>query len=263
MKEIIELNNRILMEAREAVPKEFGFLMLMRNDDWSTELAGWPTDICTALLELKEKLHRAIPNDFSYSMVLGDYNPDFVLTYRDGSQTEGDCSVNWSTRRSIFHQLNELNWDKHRGNVLERGQIFDEVTKRAKTAKPNLPKTKAIQQRFASEVKVFENTKREANSTHLLLWHEPDGVVEIGFENLKALRDELIHLLPTDRVVIAIVSDGKPVPPSFIDEFRSEALKDLKAEMPISYSKAIGLFHQMLGVPPPMFLENIPERSKK
>jgi hypothetical protein len=132
MKEIIELNNRILREARHAVPKADGFIVVMRHDADAKELAALPTAIRAQLETLRMQLARAIPNDFDYTLFLGDAEPRLSLTFRDGAMTEGGCPEDWDVDRSIFHQLSEVDWDKHRQNVMNQARIFDHVAEIAK-----------------------------------------------------------------------------------------------------------------------------------
>src|ERR1039458_3546425 len=61
MKEIIELNKRILTEAPEAVPKEIGFIMVSRKDAASGGLAALPASIRADLEPLRLKLNQTMP----------------------------------------------------------------------------------------------------------------------------------------------------------------------------------------------------------
>lgn len=57
MEEIIEINQRILGEAPDAVPKDFGCIMITRRDDAAKELAALPVKIKADLLKFLQKLN--------------------------------------------------------------------------------------------------------------------------------------------------------------------------------------------------------------
>ena len=189
----------------------------------------------------RQKLNRAIPNDFGYVMSLGLYEPLFQLTYADG-QAEGNCPIAWDENRSIFYQLSELDWDQHRGGVLQNGAIFDDMRKLAKKLDPKFPKTKEIQKDFAAQVDVFYRTKREdVSRVYILKWRDDEGFSEEVYPDIKSLCDALIDIMTVQYLVLGVIAEGKPVPPSIIDGYKLQTLKELRKDMPISYVRALGI----------------------
>jgi hypothetical protein len=239
MKEIIELNSRILTEAPNAVPKDTGPLMVTRERDTDGELKGLPADIKADLEGLCEKLGKAIPNDFGFTMFVGDYNPSLDLTYSDGGQTFGSWPVEWDTKRSIFDQLREFNWDEFRKRMIAGCQEFDAMREASKHAQPTLPSTKTIQKWFRGPMETFVKAKRkETTKIHVLMCHA-DGIQERSFDDMESFCSKLPDIMTLQFLVITVVAGGKPLPVQKIEKLKEQALKELES-MPISHAKALG-----------------------
>jgi hypothetical protein len=243
MKEIIEINQRILAEAPDAVPKDFGCIMVTRRDDAAKELAALPAKIRADLVKFLKKLNQAMPDDFGYLINLGDTDPCLMLMYSDGPQSEGNCPVEWDLKRSIFDQLPEIDWGEHRKRVIGMGHFFDDVRQVSKQLEPKLPPTAKIQKQFRAEIKAFETAKRKKPAKiYALLWRGDEGVTEEALDSMKSLEGMLCDSMATSYVTLAVIMDGKPLAAKKIDEVKANVLKSMKEEMPISYAKAVGLF---------------------
>lgn len=243
MKEIIEINKRILAEAPDAVPKEFGFILVTRKDDATEELAALPVKIRADLVEFLHKLNQAMPDDFGYLINLGKADPGLMLMYSDGPQAEGNCPVEWDLKRSIFEQLPEIDWDMHRKRVIGMGHFFDDVRQVSKDLEPKLPPTVEIQKQFRDEIEIFEQAKRKKPSKiYALLWRGDEGVTEEALDSMKSLEGMLCDSLATGYMTLDVIVDGKPLAAKKIDEVKGKVLKEMKEQMPISYARAMGLF---------------------
>lgn len=243
MKEIIEINKRILAEAPDAVPKEFGFIMVTRKDNAAKELAALPVKIRIDLLNLLQKLNQVMPDDFGYLVNLGDYDPCLMLMYSDGAQSEGNCPVEWDSKRSIFDQLADVDWDMHRKRVIGMGHFFDDVRQVSKEIEPKLPPTAEIQKGFRDQIETFEKAKRKKPSKiFALLWRGDEGVTEEALDSMKSLEGMLCDSMATGYVTLDVIVDGKPLAAKKIDEVKEKVLKGMKEQMPISYARAMGMF---------------------
>jgi|ERR1039458_1801587 hypothetical protein len=244
MKEIIEINKRILAEAPEAVPKDFGCIMVTRRDDAAKELAALPVKIRADLVQFLQKLNQTLPDDFGYLINLGHNDPGLMLMYSDGPQAEGNCPVEWDLKRSIFDQLPDIDWDMHRKQVIGMGHFFDDVRQVSKELEPNLPPTSKIQKQFRAEIKAFEAAKRKKNPAKIyaLLWRGDEGVSDEALDSMESLERMLCDSMATSYVTLDVIMDGKPLAAKKIDEVKAKVLKSMKEEMPISYAKAVGLF---------------------
>jgi hypothetical protein len=242
MKEIIEFNKRILGEAPDAVPKEYGFIMVSRHDDAAKELAALPAKIRADVVKFLKKLNQAVPDDFGYVINLGDYDPCFMLMYSDGPQTEGNCPVEWDLKRSIFAQLPEINWDLHRKQVIGMGRFFDDVRQVAKHLEPKLPPTAEIQKQFQVEIKAFETAKSDKPAKiYVLLWRGDEGVTEEGMDSMNALEGLLCDTMATGYVTVAVIVGGVPLSAHKIDQLKEKVLLEMREQMPLSYARAVGL----------------------
>src|SRR5947207_9452671 len=111
MKEIIELNKRLLRENRNYLPPDG--LMLSRRDV-PEELEKLPAKPREQIEDLRRRLNQALPDDFDYFLCLGDTEPTLRLNYYNGSTTCGGRGHHWQEAVSIFEQLQGLNWDEER-----------------------------------------------------------------------------------------------------------------------------------------------------
>jgi hypothetical protein len=243
MKEIIEINKRILIEAPGIVPPGEDCIFASRDGRYDEELQKLPPAIKADLDALRAQISEVVPNDFSYALSLGDYNPTIALEFRDGATAFATCNETFNPEASIIEQLKVVNWDKHRSFGMSGGQIFDGIREFAKEAEPELPPTSEIQKGFAHELEAFTKTKRQGAEHIFLLMHRHDeGVTEKSCRSMKELRGNLCDLMTCQYDIIAIMTDKKLLPPRKVDKLKREVLLDMKESMPISYARAVGLF---------------------
>ncbi|MBU6402138.1 MAG: hypothetical protein KGS61_17605 [Verrucomicrobia bacterium] len=241
------MNKRILTEAPGAVPKEYGFFMLTREDDCSEEIAALPSGIKAEVAALMERLKGAVPDDFGFNVTLGNDDPWFELVYGDGQETFMNSPVEWNATRSIIDQLKEVDWDTRRKRALQGCQMMDLMREISKVAPPSLPSTKDLQKEFRREMKEFVRTVRtERSEVHVLRWRDDEGLVAERFASVRTFADELPDLMTVQYWIIAVVANGKPLPVRKIDELKTRALKELE-DMPISHGKALGKFAGIMG----------------
>lgn len=239
MKEIIELNKRILSEALQAVPKDLGFIGIPREGLRPEELAALPSGIKANLDALERRLNSVIPDDFGYLIDVGHADPGLTIFYRDGAQTSVNCPIDWDENGSIFDKLGGIDWGAERSGALERCQEFDRMVEEAKHKPPGLPSTKELQKLFRDAMKEFVRTKRKDKSrVHVLMWREDEGEGGEEFKNMESFGRELPDIMTVQKLVITVVAGGKPLPAKQIDKLKREALKELRG-MPISQAKAL------------------------
>ena len=237
MKEIIELNKKLTELLGECLPED---ALVLDRCDQPEELIRLPIELRDEIEQLRNQINQVVPNDFEYILCLGDDSPDLLLEYGDGAQTGFFRSHEWQPDRSIIEQLNGFNWDKEREQAIAGCQKFDAMKENAKHTPSRLPSTKEIQKAFRDEMKEFVRTKRKDSSkVHVMVWRDPEGVLEMSFKDVVSFIDELIDLMPTGHLIITVVADGKPIPVEKIELLKKKALKELE-QMPISYAKALG-----------------------
>jgi len=243
MKEIIEINKRILAEAPGAVSKDFGCIMVTRRDDATKELAKLPDKIRADLVKFLQKLNQALPDDFGYLINLGDDDPGLMLMYSDGPQAEGNCPVDWDVKRSIFDQLPKIDWDMYRKRVIGLGHYFDDLRSLSKDIPPEIVLTEDIQSEERDAVEAFVKAKRKKpKKIHMLTYRGFEGFEEVGFDSMKAFRYDLLNAMTTGYDIVAVLVDGKLMPATKLDRYKMETLKELKETMPISYARAMRIF---------------------
>jgi hypothetical protein len=175
-------------------------------------------------------------------VTLGDDRPDLMLSFCDGAMTEGSAHEVWDKTRSIFHQLSEVDWDKHRQANMQMAGFFDGISEMAKHAEPELPPTTEIQKPFTKEVKAFlQRRTGDASNIYLLLHRRDEGIIEVALPDIEQLRGELCDRMTTAYLALAVVADGKPMTPESIDALKMEVLRSMKEHMPISYIRALGI----------------------
>lgn len=242
MKEIIELNKMILIDAPGVVTAAQGFLLVRRNCEGDEGIAKLPPGLKGKLEAICAQLDRLVPNDFNYSLILGDYNPDFRLEFCDGGMMTASCPEPFAPKKSIFKQLEKVDWDKHRSFGMSGSQFFDGLRMLSEITEPKLPLTAHIQQEFRNELEVFAKKQRTGpEKFHLLLWRGDEGVQEQGCATLKDVQGAFVDLMTCGYSIIGVLTDGKLMEPEKIDEIKLEMLQDMKKSMPISYARAVGL----------------------
>jgi hypothetical protein len=245
MKDIIELNKRIMTEAPAAVPKDLGFIMVTRENAAGDELAALPDSIRTDLEALRQKLNEGMPDDFGYQIFLGNADPDLMIIYNDGAQTVVNCPMAWNKSQSVFEQLSGINWADQRRAALANGQIFDQMIEEAKHKPAALPSTKELQDVFAEPIRKFIKAKsKDASKVHVLAWHGDQlsngdlAVLSAELPDMKVFCKALPDMMAAQQLIIAVLADGKPLSEKKIEKLKQQALKELQG-MPISLAKAL------------------------
>lgn len=242
MKEIIELNKRILTEARDAIPKKFGHITINRPDDYPQERRRLPADLKAELVRLRSQLNVTIPEDFGYTVSFGDYHPGLSISFSDGAEHEWGFCFQANAERSIFDQLAEADWGAFRTEGMSRCQIFDDMRELVRSMDIELLPTEALREAFSDAVEAFEGTKgRKPTKTYLLKFREDEGITEEIFPSIKAFTWSLPDIMTVHYQVIAVISKGRPLTADQIDDLKGKALEELEFS-PISQAKALGIF---------------------
>ena len=241
MKEIIELNRQILAELPKPVRED---LLPSISREAGAEL--WP-EASLAVKQTAEAVHaelnRFIPEDFGYTVYLGDEKPHFNLSFEDGPMTGSWHPLEIEEHLSIESQLGSMDWDEQRGIEIRQCQTFEEMKAFAAQAPSRLPSTRLLQQSFPDEMREWVKEKRrDTTLVHVFLWNREEGFKSEEYATLDALRVALPDIMVVELFVITIVANGKPLPVKRIEQIKAEELKTMKADMPISYARATGRF---------------------
>jgi hypothetical protein len=241
MREIIELNRQILAELPDKIRED-----ALPEIDRADGPQLWP-EASLAVKQAAEAVHaelnRCIPEDFSYTVLLGDEKPIVSLGFEDGAQMGSFQSLEIKEHLSIQGQLGSMDWDEQRGAEMSRCQVWDGMKEYAAQAPSSLPSTKKLQQSFRDEMREWVKEKRrDSSKVHVFLWNQEDGFKSESYKSLEALRAALPDIMVVELFVITIVADGKPLPVKRIDQIKAEELKTMKEHMPISYARATGRF---------------------
>ena len=119
-------------------------------------------------------------------------------------------------------------------------QFFDGIRSLADDIEPEFPATVEIQQQFPHELEAFTKTKRTGNArVYLLKWREDERVTEESHASMNEVRKALLDLMTVQYDIIALIVDGKLLPPRKVDKLKRQTLLELKESMPISYVRAM------------------------
>ena len=242
MKEINELNGRLLGVMKDETPEE-GYAV---TREWcASEFEGVPDDLQQEIRVLAERIGKAIPDDFGFTLIFGEGEASLSLEYENGAMSGGFRSHEWEKHRSIFEQLESFDWDEERAWFVQGTEMFDHVATAARMMPVSIPSTKFLQRNCREEVKAFIKERRKnASKVHVLSWQYDDGATD-EFNDLESFRRELPNMMTVGCHVIAVVAAGKPIPARDIDKMKMEALKELE-DMPISHAKATGKFGSIM-----------------
>ena len=243
MKEIIEINQRIMIEAPDVLPKGDDCLFVSRDGNGDKVADNLPPALKADFDALCAKLNAAIPNDFNYVLCLGDYNPNIILEFCDGGMARASCGESFNPALSLFEQLEKVDWDRHRTFGLAGSQFFDGMRGLSGEIEPELPPTAEIQKKYGVELDAFAKAKRQGQSKiHLLKWREDEGVTENSCDSMRDLRGDLCDLMTCAYDIIGVIVDKKLLPPRKVDKLKREVLMGMKETMPISYARAMRVF---------------------
>ena len=236
MKEIIELNSRIMEEAEGAIPKDG--LLLCRESDW--ENVQLPVNLRCEMEAVRERLNRCVPDDFAFEIHFGrDETFSFGLIYRDGPQITAIICISFVVEVSIFEQLERQDWDSHRRKAISGSQGVDQLRQKFAQIRTRLPATDMFQRMFRSSVEKFiEENRSFTDKIHVLMFNGV-GLRADTWETL----DELKRLLPLcmrlGGHLVAVIVEGKPLEAWRIDAMKWDAYNSLKG-MPMAQAEASG-----------------------
>lgn len=243
VREIIEINQRIMIEAPDAVPKGEDCFFVSRDGNGDKSVEKLPPKVKADLDAICARLNVAVPNDFNYVLCLGDYNPNIILEFLDGAMARTNCAEPFNPGLSLFDQLEKVDWGKHRTFGMAGAQFFDGIRGLSDEIEPNLPHTSEIQKKYGVELEAFAKTKRQGKfKIYLLKWRDDEGVTENSCASMKDLRGDLCDLMTCGYDIIGVIVDNKLLLPRKVDKLKRDVLKGMKETMPISYAKACGCF---------------------
>jgi hypothetical protein len=236
MREVIELNNRLVGQLGKCSSDS---VLMLGREDQPEELKRLPVAFQADIEALRSKINAVVPDDFKYTLCLGDDEPEFMLDYEDGAQMGFFKGREWQLDRCIVEQLEEFDWDAERQQAIAGCQMFDNMAADTKDAPSRLPSTKEIQKAFRDKMREFVKTKRkDALEVHVMLWRDDEGVKEETYDDMKSFCWALPDIMTVHYLVITVVADGKPLPVERIESLKKQAVKELEG-MPISHAKAL------------------------
>lgn len=238
MKEILELNQRLLDHAKEYLPEDG---LMLEREGGEEDLEKLPSDLRKEIGLLRANLNRAIPDDFSYILFFGEGEADFRIQYENGPQTVYSPQQEWEAAHSLFPQLKAYDWERTRAACVSGSETFDRITEIAKDLPVMIPSTKRLQKVCRNAVKAYIKEKRREEGVHALIWDGDDALFDRDFESIEEFRHELHDIMPHMVHIVAVVADGKPIAAEKIDSMKKAALRTLE-DMPISHAKASGKF---------------------
>ncbi len=242
--------------AAEIQPDEEGSRCLTIDREWvldpSRELRQRTAD---ELVTLHDRLRRAIPDDFDFSMEFEDGEVFATLEYADGPHAGYGSDFPVALDRNLVSALCEYDWDSLRAMVIQGTQFHENTADMAGDFPCTLETTGNIQERHAATIEQFQKDPEFADSTYTMLsaneWEDEEesedeldepSLVEyevFTFPNLDNLLGQMGDLLTFRHTIVAILRSGKILSPEETDGLRQEALEGLG---PISRAKAEGRF---------------------
>jgi hypothetical protein len=237
MKEIIEINNRLRADAKTELPPEG---ITLYRDRGTEELGQISPALRVEVLAMKAELERLVPNDFGYTLSLGEAEPSFSLEYENGPMTSAFRGHDWKIDESMFDQLQHLDWESERAWAISGTEIFDQLAEAAKHLPENIPSTEALRRAFREGVKAFvKDKRRDTSQVYVLAWSEDEGLQPQAYKQFEDFSRQLPDLMTCQYQVVSVVRDGKPLSDLETDELKRRALKELE-DMPISHAQASG-----------------------
>lgn len=242
--------------AAELLPDEDGNTCLRLDREWTLDPSrGLRQKTVEELATLHDRLSRAIPDDFDFSLEFEDGEVFATLEYSDGPHAGFGGGFPVPVDRNMLGALREYDWDALRAQLIQGTQFHDNAADLAENYPSKLESTTIIQARHTATIEQFRNDPKLADSPYALLFgnewedEEEDEIearesspVEYEVETYtdrEKLLGQMANLLTFGYTMVAILRDGKLLTPEESDELRQEALEGLG---PISRAKAEGRF---------------------
>lgn len=243
--------------AAEIRPDDEGSRCLTIDREWvldpSRELRQRTAD---ELATLHDRLCRAIPDDFDFSLDFEDAKVSSTLEYVDGPHAGFHMEFPVTLDRNLIKVLREHDWDDLRAEVIAGTQLHENLADAAENYPSMLEDTAEVQKMHSEGIAAFCKQMEAVKPNFAMLTASDDEEESLeyevtGFDDQEELLGELGDLLTFGHTLVAIWRDGASLPPATVDELRQEALDGLG---PISRAKAEGRFQDAFQA---MFQSNI------
>ncbi len=230
--------------AAEIVPDEEGSFCLRMDREWTLDSSrGLHRRTADELATLHDRLSRAIPNDFDFSLEFEDGEVVAGLEFCDGPNAGFHMGLPVALDRHLINALREYEWDELRAVVIPGTQFHDNLTDEAADFPVTLEGTADIQSRHGYGIERFCKDMAIRNPLFAVLSADEEAdelEYEVtGFHDRFNLIGEMGDMLACNRAIIAIWAEGASLTPDAVDALRQEALEGLG---PISRAKAEGRF---------------------
>src|SRR5450755_3602588 len=100
MKEIIEINKRIMIEAPDVIPKGDDCLYVSRDGNGDQAVNKLPAKLKADLDAVCARLNEVVPNDFNYVLCFGNYYCQILLEFLDGAMARTNCAESFDPELS-------------------------------------------------------------------------------------------------------------------------------------------------------------------
>lgn len=231
--------------AAEIRPDEEGSCCLTINREWVLDPSrGLRQRTADELITLHDRLCRAIPDDFDFSLDFEDAEVLSILEYVDGPHAGFGSGFPVALDRNLINRLREYNWDDLRAEVIAGTQLHENLADAAGNFPSMLEDTAEIQKMHAGGIAAFCRQMEVVKPHFALLTAHEDEEESLeyevtGFDDQEQLLGELGNLLTVGHTLVAILRNGKILSPEETEGLRQEALEGLG---PISRAKAEGRF---------------------
>lgn len=233
----------------EIVPDEEGSTSLCMDREWTLDTSrGLHQRTADELATLHDRLSRAIPDDFDFSLEFDDGEVFGTLEYADGPHAGYGSGFPVTMDRNFIKGLREYNWDELRVEVIAGTQLHENLADAAEDLPSTLEDITEIQKIHSKGIAAFCKQMEVVRPHFALLTvsededESPEYEVT-GFDGLEKLLGELGDLLTLGHTLVAIWREGASLPPAAVEELRQDALEGLG---PISRAKAEGRFQDAL-----------------
>ena len=235
--------------AAEILPDSEGSRCLTIDREWvldpSRELRLRTAD---EISTLHDRLCRAIPDDFDFTLEFEDGEVFATLEYGDGPHAGFGSGFPVALDRNLIKRLRGYNWDDLRAEVISGTQLHENLADVAENFASSLEDTAEIQKMHTAGIAEFCKQMEVAKPHFAMLTVSEDEEESLeyevtGFDDQEQLLVELGNLLTHGHTLVAIWRDGASLPPDAVDELRQDALEGLG---PISRAKAEGRFQDAL-----------------
>lgn len=228
--------------ANEVAPDETGDSSLTINRAWTLDTsAGLRQKTADELITLHDRLCRAIPDDFDFSMEFANGQVFETLAFCDGPLAGFGGGFPVPLDRNLLNSLRDFDWEAFRAQAINGSQLPDNIADLADEYPATWIPTIEFHNAYSQQITNYLVFLREENQPSGVLAGDVENrtLMNCTVENLEQRNGWISLQMGQGNLIIAVVENYRLLSPDETDVLRRSELEKLPR---IARAKAEGRF---------------------